>query len=150
MKMNVQIDGLKELDAKLRRIADQFEDKAATGITKNALRKAARVVRDDAKRLVPVDQGNVRDNIVVVTENAKNRPSDAPGDGPSALVTVRKFAKSDGTPLYYARFLEFGTEKMSKKPFLRPAFDENKQSLPGIIRKSLADGIDKFVRKLPK
>jgi HK97 gp10 family phage protein len=53
-------------------------------------------------------------------------------------------------PLFYARFLEFGTSHQPAYPFLRPAFEENKSALPSLIRDELAAAIDRTVRRLGK
>ena len=45
---------------------------------------------------------------------------------------------------YYARFIEFGTAKMAAKPFLRPAYDENKQKAVEAIK----DRIEKRLKKV--
>ena len=54
---------------------------------------------------------------------------------------------TDYGPLFYARFLEFGTSHQPAYPFLRPAFEEDKSSLPELIRDDLAAGIDKAMKK---
>lgn len=143
MANDVEIEGLKELNANLKRLADYVGDKHAESVVKNALRKGARLVRDEAKGLVPVDEGNVRDAIAVRTER-----KGAARDEVAAYVVVKKYA--NGVPTYYARFLEFGTEKMSAKPFMRPAFEKVKRQLPGILAAAMRTRIDKFIGGLPK
>jgi HK97 gp10 family phage protein len=53
-------------------------------------------------------------------------------------------------PLFYGSFLEFGTSHQPAYPYMRPAFEENKNTLPGIIRDELAKAIDATVRRLKK
>jgi HK97 gp10 family phage protein len=57
--------------------------------------------------------------------------------------------KSDQYP-YYWRFLEFGTSKMPARPFMRPAFEENKRRALDIIIRETKDGVEKEVRKMKK
>ena len=38
-----------------------------------------------------------------------------------------------GFAIFYARFWEFGTKKLARKPFLRPALDELKDQIGGQI-----------------
>src|SRR5699024_8668312 len=80
----------------------------ANGIVKNALRVGARQVRDDAKNIVPKDDGDLQEGIVVRTLS-KRQAAEAGVDPNEAnvVVTVKRNAKS-GAALFYARFIEFG------------------------------------------
>ena len=51
---------------------------------------------------------------------------------------------------YYWRFLEFGTSKLSAKPFLRPAFEAKKDAAVDAIKAKLAEAIEKTAAKLRK
>jgi HK97 gp10 family phage protein len=51
-------------------------------------------------------------------------------------------------PLFYARFLEFGTGHQPAYPFLTPAWDDNKGKLPEIIAVELAKAIDRTMNRL--
>ena len=54
---------------------------------------------------------------------------------------VKKYAKIGKTGkrmrvyAYYAHFLEYGTKKMKKRPFLRPAIQSVAPKIPEIIQK---------------
>ena len=98
---------------------------------------AAKVVRDEAKQIVPVDTGTLKRNIIV---QRWSRPSY--GLSASVVVRMRKLKGSaisrlkarnlrKGNKLYkgdpfYWRFIEFGTSKRSASPFLRPGFERKK------------------------
>lgn len=163
-RQTVQVHGLKELQQRLTALSNEFGSNRGKAAVRAALRKAARIVQDDAKRFVPVKTGLVRDNIIVATARAKTLPP-----GRTAVnVTVRSKARPyadtaknrrlgrvgktwrDSGALYYARFLEFGTSKMSRRPFLTPAFERNKMRLPAVIRDELAIAIDRAVARLRK
>lgn len=49
---------------------------------------------------------------------------------------------------FYWRFVEFGTSKMRARPFLRPAFDNNKDAINDTFIRVLSKGIDEAVVKL--
>lgn len=49
----------------------------------------------------------------------------------------------DYGPLFYARFLEWGTSHQQADPFMRPAFEQHKGELPEMIR----DDINKKIEK---
>ena len=76
------------------------------GPTGKALAKFAVRVSTSAKRLAPVDTGRLRSSITF--ELGK--------DGGDIVARV-------GTNVHYAPYLEFGTRRMTARPFLRPALD---------------------------
>lgn len=43
---------------------------------------------------------------------------------------------------FYGWFLEFGTSKMEKKPFMRPAWDETKDQAMGIVEVEMGKALD--------
>lgn len=157
----VRVDGLKELQDKLLAIGIEFGAKAAISPVRSALRKGAVVIQKSAQARVRRKTGTLADNIIVTSRGQGAR------DGFIDMkVTVRAKAtaykvnrknirlgrinleyKNYG-PLFYARFLEFGTSHQPAYPFLRPAFEENKETVLPIIRQALSDAIDKLVAKL--
>ena len=158
--INARVDGLRALDIKLSALADEFGPKAAVSPVRTALRVAAKVLVAAAQRNVHVDTGTLRQNIIATVER---RPKQGQVE---MRVTVRAKAKgyksSSRTirkglvgleyqhygPLFYARFLEFGTGRMPAYPFLTPAWDENKAKLPEIVRDELEKAIDKTMARL--
>jgi HK97 gp10 family phage protein len=68
------------------------------------LNDVAEDIKNEAKRIVPVDTGLLRDSIVVK-------------DG------IDKNEKLIGTDVRYAMYVEFGTIKHGPQPYLRPALD---------------------------
>lgn len=77
-------------------------------LSSEALSEIAATLRDDARTAAPVESGALR-----------------------ASITLRGGAgyRIVYTPLRYARFVEFGTSKMSPRPFLWPAASKAEQSL---------------------
>lgn len=162
----VRVDGLRELEAKLKAIGEEYGAKAALSPIRTALRKAGKKIQQSAQSRVHVDSGTLKQNIIVTAERK-------PADGTIAMkVTVRAKAKAYKSnsrtvrlgkigafyqhygPLFYARMLEFGFHDakgvMHIYPFMRPAFEENKSALPAQIRDDLAAAIDKTVARLSK
>ena len=92
---------LEELPGKLDETAHQ-----------DAMRAAARVVAAEAKQLVPVRTGNLRDSIRVRSSPKKYKPG--------ALV-IASGSKKAGTKGYHAKLVEYGTVKTKARPFLEPA-----------------------------
>lgn len=133
----VKIQGLKELNAKLKSMAT----KDANRITRRGIAKMAQVIRKEMRQRAPKDTGFLRKNLAYKIKRE-------PRGGYSATVGPKPKA-------FYARFLEFGSaahaipNKNSKSrkpitiggrvfdsvqhpgtsphPFLRPAFEAKKR-----------------------
>jgi len=82
-------------------------------------------VQGEAMVRVPVKTGRLRGSITYATSRTQNRtrnpalPTDAvkrPYDREEVWV---------GTNVEYAPYVEYGTKRMKKQPYLRPAMDEN-------------------------
>jgi len=84
-------------------------------------------IEGDAKRVVPVDTGNLRRSLT----------HEVTADGGGAVGTV-------GTNVRYARPVEFGTYKMKAQPYLGPAFTKNRAA----IEREFSGIMAKVVRRL--
>lgn len=157
MAETVTITGLRELQARLRVLADTVGEKKAAKPVTAALRKAANVlkgaVQENLRRGGHVKSGALVNNII--TSKVRSNPGTV-----TLHVGVRSNAKKfkdtkanrrkqrvGGTyqsygPLFYARFLEFGTSHQQQSPFMRPAFEGNKGQLPDIVRDELKERLD--------
>lgn len=166
MAQRIEVMGLRELNARLMALPAEIGNKPL----KAALRKVGRVVQKTAKDKVSRKTGALADNIIVA------RIRKLPKGEEAVQVTIRARAKkykdnarnrrtgrvggayADVGPLFYARWLEFGTKDRKHKngksvgpmppyPFLRPAFEQNKSELPGMLRTELSVAIDRYVAK---
>lgn len=81
-----------------------------------ATRAGAKVVSDEAKRLVDKKTHNLEKSIGITKRRSKNR------NIVSFSISPRKGGRYDG---FYGRFKELGTSKMNAKPFLRPAAENS-------------------------
>lgn len=161
----VEVRGLKELEAQLLAIGEEYGAKAAISPVRRALGKAGKVVQATAQAKVHRKSGTLAENIIVTTY--RNPPPGQIG----VKVTVRAKAKAYKSnsrnirsgkiglhydfygPLFYGSILEFGatiSERQPAYPYMRPAFEMNKGALPGLIRDELAKAIDATVRRLRK
>lgn len=61
------------------------------------------------------------------------------------VILVRYRGKS-GAP--YWRFVEFGTQKMAPRPFMRPAFDTQKEAALATIISSIASDIPSIAKQV--
>jgi HK97 gp10 family phage protein len=135
MAGEVKLEGFDVLAARLRAIVPAMRKR----VIRNALSAGARLVRDEAKRKVPVLQkvfsakyraaGTVKKAIRVRTSKVARRAGDV-----GVFVNVKparsgqRGARSRTDPFYW-RFLEFGTRKMRARPFLRGADNKFPQAV---------------------
>lgn len=103
----MRVEGVPQV---LRKFSE-LSGRAQRAVVRDALRSSARVVAAKAKQRVPVRTGLLRKSI---TFNVSVKGASQA----HALVGYRR-------KVFYGRFIELGTSKMSAKPFLRPALDES-------------------------
>jgi HK97 gp10 family phage protein len=115
-------------------------DRLASASAESALRSAgyagAKVFQDEAKARVPVDTGILQDNIIVKRAEEKSKGAMSQ----TYIVTVRK-GKKGGPDAFYWRFVEFGTSKMSARPFMRPAFDSKSKEAVDAMKQKLSEKV---------
>lgn len=154
------VHGLKETVAALRALPSQFASKNG-GPMRAALFKAAKPMRDDAIARAPVDTGNLKANVYLY----RDRNPAAVGANERYIIGVRqkrrKYARTQLNrrlgrigksfalrgDAYYWWFVEFGTERMSARPFLRPAFESGKAAFVSTFAAELAKGVESAARR---
>ena len=102
------IDGLPQLLEKLTRLGQVAQGQAM----QRAATAGMELIVNAAKGNAPVDTGNLRRSLHV-----------EPGD-----ITSTSASANGGTDVEYAAAVEFGTSTQSAQPYLRPAFDENRDA----------------------
>ncbi|MFA9487125.1 MULTISPECIES: HK97-gp10 family putative phage morphogenesis protein [unclassified Moraxella] len=137
MKIEVKIDGLKELDEALAAFEDRIAKKAlysalsyaATPMMKDAKRRA--IIAEKAhkmnygrfsKKYVEVKPGLVRN--AIKRRRLKKSELRKLGVNAGIAIHVGKDKKQKLYPNYWP-FIEYGTVKQPAYPFFRPAFDAN-------------------------
>lgn len=126
---DVQITGLRELDAALKELAWP----AARRALRKGMRRGANVIRDEARARAPVDTGHLKRSIT--TRERSDEGADM------------RFAVEVPRGAFYGRFLEYGTSKMAAKPFLRPAAEAKTEEAVSTMRDALADAIEIELRR---
>lgn len=129
----IDVVGAPELKAQLAAL----EPKVAKKLTRKAMREAQKIVLADAKRLVPVDTGQLRKSLAI---RALKRSRSRFG---VSVQTKEGLFKGEQ---FYGGFIELGTKKMEAKPYLRPALYDNEAK----VRETFADSLREFIRELPK
>lgn len=154
--VTVEIEGLKELQAKLL----ELPQKVAKNALRSAVNAGASVIRKEAKQRAPQYTGKVsaghpppgtlKRSVIskYIRELSNNFQS-------TFFVTVRKGKKYRGQgkkgdksqDAYYAYFVEYGTSKMTAKPFLRPAFEAKKEEALQAMVSKLKERLDEEAAK---
>ena len=120
------LTGFRELAAALKQLPQRVARKHLRG--SNA--KGAQLVRNKARELAPKDTGEMVKDIQIKRERSE-------GDhvaSHSVFVRSGKRSRLSGRARnvdkdsFYWRFVEFGTVKMAAQPFLRPAFEAEKEA----------------------
>ena len=122
----LELTGMGEL---LKRLEEM--GKAASKIEVATLKEAAKPIANDAKSLVNVSSikhRHIKDDIKIYGVKTN--------DG------IRYIEIGPGKDTNWrAKFLEWGTSKMTARPFLQPAYEKNKKSITEIIIQKLREAL---------
>lgn len=108
------------------------EKKVRNKIARQALREAGRPMLADAKRFAPVKTGALRKSIKMRKNKKKSR---------------KEIAYKIFGDIKYALAVEFGHDNVPPKPYLRPAFDANKEKFFQILTDELERGLASSVKE---
>lgn len=149
MDASFQIKGLDALNKELKRLPEDFRSKALNG----AVGVAARLLRDEAIKNVPVDTGNLK---TAIRSQKKKAHSKYIGlyqvnVNPKGKVTSLSRGKSRrSTSTYYHRFVEDGTVKQPARPYMRPAFMSKRAEAVKTFGRILDKKIGFYQRKIAR
>jgi HK97 gp10 family phage protein len=124
----MKIDGVDVMYDNIERIL-KYTDRSAGIRLKEEFLKAALVLRDRAKQLVPVRTGRLRD-AVFATKKAIEKPN--------VLAGVLRHGER-GAP--YAQIVEYGRHGAQAHPFFRPAITSTR----GAMAKIIVEGFQKVI-----
>jgi len=138
--VKIEMVGGAELANRLK----QLPEKVATNVMVGALYAGARVIRDAARKLVPIldiekkggphEPGNLLANIFASRSRSRDRST------VSAKVGISKAA-------FYGHFVEFGTKHARAFPFMRPAADGSREAAVSQITAYASGRIEKEAAK---
>lgn len=125
---DIELTGVDEILNKLQQIGTNI-----SRLENKALKNAAEPVLEDAKVTNAFNDRSGRLRKGLKISNIKNK------EGMKyVLVGVDR---SDNSKIFYGKFLEFGTSKISARPFLQPAYEKNKDNIQQTIAKTLKEGL---------
>jgi HK97 gp10 family phage protein len=130
--VSVKVTGLSELEKRI----SEMPPRAAKAIVRRALKKAGAIFQGDMEQHAPKDTGFLALHIGMKTRvsgkelagTASVGPlrEDYPHKAPTSFIGRARTRQGPGRPptaALVARFLEFGTQHMAPRPFIRRAFD---------------------------
>lgn len=150
---SVSILGLGELQADFERLSRAAGNK----VVRDAVMAGARVARDKARSLAPVDTGRLKKNITATRLKQSETPTCATAGlrvkkpkGKTTKSIKGRGKKSRSTKAvydapYYWWFVEYGTSKNPAAPFMRPAWDNSLPQIEKAVTDKLAQGIDNAI-----
>ena len=143
MTATVRLEGFKELEAELERLAKPAARKASG---RRALRRAAQPMADLAQGLAPRgDTQRLAPSITVGTRLSKRQARMHRRMFRDERAAVEMFVGAG--PLPAAHTQEFGTINHGPQPFLRPAWDQDQRAMLDRIKAELWADIQKAVAR---
>lgn len=132
--------------ARLRRALDGLAEDVRREVAEEALSAGAQVVAEAARQRVPVRTGRLRDSIEWVYAVEDGVPAARVGPGARTRASRREG--------FWGRFVELGTvERQTRggvprgrgpsRPFLRPALEESRDAVIGLVRERLREAIER-------
>ena len=137
--LSITITGDKAVSRRLGAVGREL---AGKGIDV-ALRAAALIPMNAAKRDAPYITGNLRKSIHV---GGYGDGLEGGTTGTNIGMPSQKHAVAVGTNVVYARIIEYGGPGRAAKPYLRPALDNNKREIQQEFADALADVLKAALR----
>jgi HK97 gp10 family phage protein len=119
----IRLEGADALNKALRDVGAR----AGGLVLRRAAEAGGAVIKQEAQRLAPVDEGDLRDGITA-----------EPGRLQQGRAQINVGV---GKNEWYGKLVELGTEKMAAQPFLRPAFDTKAEEATEAVRDVLRDSL---------
>jgi HK97 gp10 family phage protein len=112
---------------------------------KHGLMAGALIVRDEARDLVPVDTGLLRDSIFAAYGDSKKADVLV---GVSTTKAVR--TTKAGETRTYAGVIEYGNDEHPPQPFMRPAITATRPLVARVLKEKLTEAVDKLAARVLK
>lgn len=145
--ITVQVRGMDKVS-----LGATYMVKAAQSALRLAVPDAAQVIAEEAKTIVPVDTGRLRDAIHVEPSSSGSFPQCIDRDEKQQVVVSPAYASFNeyGFSPPYARRIEFGfmgTDRLGREyhqaaqPFMRPAADAKRDEAKQMIKDQLFEAL---------
>lgn len=141
----MKIEGLDEIVRNMREIAKDLKGDPLRA----SLRKGIAPIVEQARANAPRGETGTLQKAI----NSRPMPmDDIPqgfSDGQEVFVASSRIKKPDAPGnAWYWHFVEFGTEKMSARPFLAPAFDSKRQAAMDAFIEEMRKQLEKNAKRI--
>ena len=152
----IKVEGLKELEKALH----QLPAKLAQKHLRRGVARMGKVVRDAIRARAPVKTGQLKRNIVhvrsrrlsgngretynVLVRTKRKKYADNRANRRAGKVGKSYTVEGDA---YYWKYLEFGSSKISARPFMRPGFEASKTQALEAMQKLLKESLDELAKE---
>lgn len=156
--MAVKVIGLPRLNRKIRNLTPETVKRLQGAIVlgsqalENSMKTSVRLPGQGVlytTNFITIGRGPTR-RVIATTPRTPHRAS-APGDPPASdtgrllgsITTTffnNRLAAEIGPATSYARFLEFGTDRMAPRPFVVPAYTKNRKAITRALGQAVKDG----------
>ncbi len=124
-------------------------DKAAEAMEaaiESALYAAAVKIHGDAVMMAPIDTGNLRGSLSFSVCGGQAEGVSAPASSADGVGAASENTANIGTGVHYAPHVEYGTRKMSARPFLEPALQQNRQAIQDLMSEQFAKRLKELTK----
>lgn len=136
MSFKTSLTGYQEIDQVLANLPSQLSRQ----VMQASFKDGAKPLLEEAKRLVPVHEGDLLDSLGIVSGKKEGVEDVAVYVGP-------RYDKRHG---FLGAFIEYGTSKKAARPFMRPAYDKTILDVKEYIRQSLGKVLLRYMRRTIK
>jgi HK97 gp10 family phage protein len=132
-----KISGLEDLQKRL----EELPQKVAKKDLRSVLRAGANVFKKDMVNTAPKDSGFLSEHINVTTRLRSDELAGSAFVGPNnkAVYPARKPSWHARTARLVAGWLEFGSSRMAKKPWLTQSFETQKEKVVAVVEEKLRE-----------
>jgi HK97 gp10 family phage protein len=143
-----KLEGFAELDKAL----GQLPKATAKNTLRRVLKKAAAPIDESASALAPVETGKLAQSVIVGTKLTRSQRSGGVSitEGGFRSAAKNYVEVHVGTASPIGIFQEFGTLEHLASPFMRPAWEHNKEQALDIIKSELGTEIEKSAKRYAK
>jgi HK97 gp10 family phage protein len=138
-----KIEGLKELDAALVGLAEEFSPRNAKNVLRGALKDGAQIIADAGESLAPRLTGGLAQSYTVGTKLSRRQRRQHKKES-----AIEVFAGPG--PAAKGVQTEFGNAHQAPEPHLRPAWDGNWRTALNLIIERAKERLEKTRRRLVK
>lgn len=126
-------------------MADKDYDGAFDRVIEEALTEAGVIIEGAAISRVPspgrTGTGRTKGSLTYATKKQHSNAKSPASNADRVSTPTDKWTLYVGTNVEYAQHLEYGTFRMSPRPYLRPALLDNKQRIIRMVQDHIRDGL---------